>query len=260
MESLLRSSLSIVLIIVFDLLTIIFQAIAYELLTKPLYNPAPILIRRAVLLKDHNFIKKVRDPTEFLRIFKPVDSITTIYKRCFDVGSGRSFLPGVNMAITKMLLPADDDLRQAPLDKSLRFTSGRLQKKFKLYISSKLLPMAMIILASSTICLALYVIFYYSLSESATNERLAIDLVILFLLPLLYASTFWFAWSRRVATYSKLFPVSILLCSGLYSIATGSDYALLGILVLQFTALNFDTSFPIFCYLTFGSIVLFIGR
>jgi hypothetical protein len=159
-----------------------------------------------------------------------------------------------------MLLPDDTDLRARPFSSSLKFTSIILQKKFKLYISSKLYDLSKIILVTGTISMVLYVIFYHSLVEILNKERLMIDLLLMIIVPVLYLSTFYFKWSKTVNTYEHLFQIALLICSGLYSITTGSEYSFLGVLVLQFLALTFSTPFLGFVTFSLISLVLFAAR
>jgi hypothetical protein len=161
------------------------------------------------------------------------------------------------MVITKMLLPSDNEIKQEPLTASLKFKSERLENKFKLYVSSKFLYLSKIILLLSSSSMLLYVALFHILGSESSKGRLAINLLILFFLPLLYLSTFWFNWSRRVSTYSRLFQVFLLFGSSIYSITTNSEYSLLGVLVLLFLALQFDTSFLGFAVLSIMSLSLF---
>ena len=161
------------------------------------------------------------------------------------------------MAITKILLPADNDIKQEPLGFSLKLKSRLLEKKFKLYISSKFLYLSKLITLPATPALLLFVIFYNAFSIGDSKEQLQINLILLFLLPLFYLSTFIFNWSRRVNTYSKLFQMTVLVGSGVYSITMDSDYALLGVLVIQLLAIHFDTSYLGFFSISLTSLSMF---
>lgn len=157
-----------------------------------------------------------------------------------------------------MLLPADSEIKQDSLKFLLKLPSLLLEKKFKLYISSRFLYISKMVLLSGSVALLIYVIFYSIFDTDKSKEQLAINIMIFFMIPILYLSTFWFRWSRRVTTYSKLFQISILISSGVYAITTDSEYSLLGILTLQLLAIHFDTSFLVFIVVVCTSIAMFI--
>lgn len=250
----------VILIIVLSLVLFFTQEIIAKIFTFPSLYPILASIEKAVLKKDWVVTRIFKDFRELIRFFKKSDSIASIYKRSFDRTSSKPFLSDVNMSITEMMLPDDADLKRHPLTSSLKFTSTLLYKKFKLHISYKMNFFSELFLLAGSIGIVSSVFFFHSFSERSTKERLSIDLLFMFIVPLLYWGTFYFKWSKKVRTYTVIFQISLLIISGVYSISTRTDYSMLGILVLQFISLNFTTSFLSFCSLTFLSIALFGSR
>lgn len=150
-----------------------------------------------------------------------------------------------------MLLPIDSEIENEKFTWMLMFSSKLLEKKFKLYVCTNYYFLAKILLVVGTTALFVYFILYHWLTETKNSESLVVDLLIMFLLPIFYWSTFDFSWSKRHDAYIKMFMTAFILGSIVYSLTTDSNHELLGILSLQFLTLHFSLQLAGFMILAF---------
>ena len=166
------------------------------------------------------------------------DSFSTIYKNCFQADSE------VSEQVMKLLFPNQQGSRQDEVfDRSLKFRSRSVAKKFSVYAFDKFILLSSLTLLIMCVCFAVYLLVDGVLDEGRNWDLMWTRLTIFFLVVCMYSLTFIPRFARKSGIYTLLLLGLLVVGSFFYSALTRSDYAVAGTLVLAYLSTQYVIGF-----------------
>ena len=150
-----------------------------------------------------------------------------------------------------MLLPTEQEIDDEKLGRLLKFASRLLEKKYQIYIVKRFSFILHLILFAGSVGLVFYISISLGYGGGRSGQQLLLHFMILLWVPVLYLCSYAFNWSKRIFTYAVFYLAVLLIGSIFYAITTEIEYSMLGILVIQFVALNYPIDYAVF--------VIFVG-
>jgi hypothetical protein len=195
-----------------------------------------------------------------LRDFKPTVNFTSIIKRAFASTDSRT-IPNqdISTIILNMLSNnSSDDSTSQFKPVSLSFNKKSLEKKYRIYTNNKYTLFKSLLLYTSVVGCFIWFISDYALNPR-NNDRLNSSvfveyIVIVIFFPLLFYLSYSQLWSKRTTTYGAIFDLILLFSSIFYIFVNLTDYSLLGVIIISFLSINYNTPFFVFIVLSFISL------
>jgi hypothetical protein len=191
-----------------------------------------------------------------LREFKLKVNFTTIIKRAFaSTDSKPNTQPDISTIILNMLSNnSSDDSTSQFKPFSLSFNKKSLEKKYRIYTNNKYTLFKSLLLYSSIVGCFIWFISDFALSPGLSdrlNTSIYVEyIVIVIFFPLLFYLSYSQIWSKRTTTYTAIFDLILLFSSIFYIFVSLTDYTLLGVVIISFLSINYNTPFFVFIVLS----------